>query len=480
VGRLFRLVLIVIALVVALSLPMHVQAARPELDYLDNRIVVVNPLDPVSPDAKILIQATSLPHNPHYYVLTISNLSPWTIKSLQMRDRYLHPDPDLAERMRLWLAPELGPEQSVSVVFKYDEGPIEEGCHQLEVAITSNLLSVLMDCSPAGNSTIWEVLLPEEVQSQLALPPLTVATAQGRSKAGLHVSRNGDPAVMEFVRTAQPAVIVALDDLDWLREVKQVSPSTITLGRLTEGNQAMTGDPKVVARRFVAQYTERYRAATGVDYWLGWNEPVITTIKEMNWYAAFEAERVRLMADLGLKTAIGNFSVGVPEASLYHAFLPAVAAAKQYGGVFSLHEYSAPTMRDGINAAIPGTPTLEGAGALTLRYRYWYDVLLQPADLVIPLVITEAGIDGGVLGQDSMNRQGWRSFTLMDNAGAATPSAVAGYLEQLSWYDNELRRDPYVIGFAIFNAGIPGEAPWQSYDITEILPQLAGMVNSKS
>ena len=61
---------------------------------------------------------------------------------------------------------------------------------------------------------------------------------------------------------------------------------------------------------------------------------------------------------------------------------------------------------------------------------------------------------------------------------ADSPEATAAYLEQLSWYDDELRRDPYVIGFAIFNAGSPG-GNWASFDITDILPQLAGLVNSK-
>ena len=39
------------------------------------------------------------------------------------------------------------------------------------------------------------------------------------------------------------------------------------------------------------------------------------------------------------------------------------------------------------------------------------------------------------------------------------------YVEQLSWYDDELRRDPYVLGFAVFNAGDPS-GEWATFDIT--------------
>jgi hypothetical protein len=184
------------------------------------------------------------------------------------------------------------------------------------------------------------------------------------------------------------------------------------------------------------------------------------------------------MSELGLKVAVGNFSVGVPEAEEFEAFLPAIETAKQHGGILSLHEYSAPSLRDGVNSAIPGIDAIDGAGALTLRYRYWYDYFLRPLDLVIPLAITEAGIDGGVLQGESHEQSGWRAF--IDNGGLdqISPEAAAGYLEQLSWYDDELRRDPYVIGFAIFNAGSPS-GRWASFDITELLPQLAGLVNSK-
>lgn len=473
-----RILSCLLALAILFASPLGVSAALPDPDLLDNRVLLTAPLEPSEAPYTLVVQATSLPHTPFYYLVTLVNLSPWNIEALQLRDRYMSPDPEIPELTRLWLPGALLPGQSASIALVYDEGIIESGCHQLEISLTDGLYSILMDCSQPSATTIWEVPLTEEMQDYLALPPLTQAHAVGRSKAGIHVAQNGDPAVMEFVCAAQPAVVVAVDDFGWLREVKQASPSTVTIGRFIEGKQAIQGDPAAQARRFVALYAARYMANSGVDYWLGWNEPSINSIQEMEWYAAFEAERVRAMSELGLKAAIGNFSVGVPEADEFEAFLPAVEAAQEHGAILALHEYSAPSLRDGVNAAIPGVDSIDGAGALTLRYRYWYDHFLRPQDLVIPLAITESGIDGGVLQIENQEQFGWRVYLDDGNLGQASPEAAANYLEQLSWYDDELRRDPYVIGFAIFNAG-SRSGRWASFDITELLSQLTGMVNSK-
>lgn len=459
--------------------PKGVGAAQPDLKMVDNRVLLAAPFAPESSPFKLLVQATSLQQTPYRYLVTISNLTPWQIADLQLRDRYLPADPLAAELSQLWLPGLVAPGQAISFVFEYPNGPLPNACHQLEIHLAEGVDTILMDCSAPNATTIWEVALTVQMQAILALPPLTLVASTGNSKVGLHVARNASPAVMTFIRATKPAVVVSIDDLDWLREVKQVSPGTTTIGRFMEGDQSFVGDPALRAREFVASLAARYLANPGVDYWMGWNEPTISSVADMTWFAAFEAERTRAMAEIGLKVAIGNFSTGVPEADEFEAFLPAIAAAKQYGGILALHEYSAPSLRDGLNAQIPGVEAVNGAGALTLRYRYWYDHYLRTQDMVIPLAITELGIDGGVLSGSEVGRAGWRDF--LDNGSFGVPSleATASYLQQLSWYDDEVRRDPYVIGFAIFNAGTPS-GRWATFDITDILPQLAGLVNSKN
>jgi hypothetical protein len=292
----------------------------------------------------------------------------------------------------------------------------------------------------------------------------------GASKLGVHIVQNNSPLILEFVRRSKPAVLKAVDDVGWLTEAKRISPETVTIGRLSPTHQDMNGDPAVAAQAFVAEQLSRYQLNPGVDYWEGWNEP--DPNEKMAWYAAFEAERVRVLADHGFKAAVGGFASGVPEWNEFQDFIPAIEAAQLYGGILTLHEYGAPTMDYLVGDPLPGKQAYPERGSLTLRYRWWYQDFLIPQGLAIPLVISEAGIDGIIMsgrrpGPDGL---GWRDFVDYWEANG-WGSGFDGYLRQLGWYDSELRSDDYVIGFTIFTAG--GTDSWKSYDVTEYLPQLA-------
>ena len=456
-----------LALLLILSgLPRTVLAdnTTPLVIYADASITVDVP-ESEAPYA-LLVQATSVTRASATYILTLTNLSPWPMSALRVLDRYfsVQADPE-TELHHEWLPRRLAPGESASHAIRYPDGFLADGCHQIEISIVEGLGTVLIDCSSAASTSLWNVPLTEEMQAYLDEPILTRTEPVGASKLGLHVT-TVSPEIMEFVRTARPAVVVAVGGVGWLNEVKEDCPEIITVGRLLEGDQSFIGNPTVRAREFVAAHTPQYLANPGVDYWLGWNEPDITLPWQMSWYAVFEAERALAMAELGLRVAVGNFGVGNPEAVEFTAFMPAIAAAREYDGVFALHEYSAPSMSDGLGSEVPGLEGDAECGALTLRYRYWYDEYLQPNDLVVPLIITEAGIDGGVLPENE-GQGGWTDFT-----------SGGEYVGQLSWYDDELRRDPYVLGFAIYNAG-DLDGRWQTWDVSALLPDLTDVITSK-
>ncbi|RME44357.1 MAG: hypothetical protein D6791_13365 [Chloroflexi bacterium] len=292
----------------------------------------------------------------------------------------------------------------------------------------------------------------------------------GRSKLGIHVEWNNSPDIMEFIRRTKPAVVKAAGDLGFLAEVKQVSPSTVTVARLGQGPQKFEGDPVMAARAFVAQNLEQYQRNPAVDYWEGWNEPDV--LGRLDWYAAFEAERARVMAEHGFRVAVGGFSPGVPEWEDFPAFLPAIAAAKKYGGIFTVHEYDAPTLDRSLGAGLPGRPYHPDRGALMLRYRWWYEDFLKPRGLVVPLVISEAGIDGAMGNRPGPEGFGWRDFTGYWASQGLGDDGVQAYIRQLAWYDSQVQQDDYVIGFAVFTAGVITDR-WKSFDITDILRNLA-------
>lgn len=126
---------------------------------------------------------------------------------------------------------------------------------------------------------------------------------------------------------------------------------------------------------------------------------------------------------------------------------------------------------------LPGYPAYADRGSLTFRYRWFYREILEPADMVIPLVISEAGIDGIIGNRPGPAGLGWKDFqTYWEEQGLGT-TGIEAYINQLAWYDAGVRQDGYVIGFTIFTAGAISN--WTSYDINPILPELANYVVSQ-
>lgn len=309
------------------------------------------------------------------------------------------------------------------------------------------------------------------------IPNLPPTDELGPSKLGLHVIRNNDPNIMEFIRQAQPAVIKVVDDLGFLEEVKQVSPWTITVGRVnTFEGPPYGGNPYEAARDFVNAQLDKYRANPGVDYWEGYNEPD-PNLDNMLWYAEFEAERTRIMAEYGFRTAVGGFATGVPEFEEFELFVEAIRVAQEFRGILTLHEYGAPDMTYLYGGALPGKESYPNRGALTFRYRWFYEDILEPQGLVIPLVISEAGVDGIIGNRPGPSGLGWQDFQGYWVQQGWGPDGPSAFINQLAWYDVGTRQDGYVIGYTVFTAG--GIGQWNSYDINPILPQLTGYVVSQ-
>ncbi|PID85540.1 MAG: hypothetical protein CSA11_09045 [Chloroflexi bacterium] len=334
--------------------------------------------------------------------------------------------------------------------------------------------------TPRPTKTLTPTVTPEITNVPTRFPPQFSSQPPsgelGPSKLGVHVVRNNDPNILEFVRRAQPAVMKGVDDLGFLEEVKQVSPRTITIGRISARDQTYVGNPEETARDFVDYQLQQYHANPYVDYWEGWNEPD-PNLDRMGWYARFEAERVRLLAQHGLKAAVGGFATGVPELDEFVLFLPAIEAAIAHGGILSLHEYGAPDMMFLYGDPLPGYPAYPDRGSLTFRYRWYYREILEPRDLVLPLVISEAGIDGIIGGRPGPAGTGWSDFSDYWVQQGLGNSGVEAFINQLNWYDNGVRQDGYVIGFTVFTAG--AIAQWEEYDIDLILPDLADYVISQ-
>lgn len=304
-------------------------------------------------------------------------------------------------------------------------------------------------------------------------PPATPFPPGPPSKLGFVVARN-HPQIFEILATGGVAVISTLElDANFAMQIKQVSPSTLLIGRLPELTQIELAsvDATAAARAFVDQLlpiAEDDQRRAAFDGWQAYNEPVAANAEEMKRLAEFEAERTRLLGERGIRSVIGNFGTGQPMLELWEHFLPAVQAAQENNGWLGLHEYSAPTIyfmstREN-QGRYPGVAP-DDTGWLTLRYRQVYKRFLEPARLAIPLVFTEIGVDGLVQNgrPGPADGRGWQDFQeywAQNGYGLWGPGA---YVEQLVWFDEAMRQDSYVVGGCIFALAI--SSGWETYDV---------------
>ncbi len=288
------------------------------------------------------------------------------------------------------------------------------------------------------------------------------------TKLGAHVLRAA-AGISEFAQ-AGAAVVKLVGDWGLARSVPE---GTLVIGRkmITHYDaqlQRKSGKtPLHAAQQLVNDLLPTMRANPAIQYWEGHNEPVWNTPEEMAWYAQLEIERMRLMAELGLKCVIGNFATGSPDLSLWPAFLPALRAAKAYQAILGLHEYSCPWMwwMTGRYQINPDEDQGD-EGWTTLRYRKIYRQFLIPSGLGnVPLVITECGIDPLVAPQPPGADSGtWKLLGSFWARHDNEPDKADYYFRQLVWYDRELQKDDYVVGATIFTWGSFGP-PWQDFDV---------------
>jgi len=287
------------------------------------------------------------------------------------------------------------------------------------------------------------------------------------TKLGAHVIRSA--ADLGDYIGAKPAVVKFVGD--WGMSA-QVPVRVLVVGRKHQSDydaqhQYTAGlSPATAAERFYSDQISTYLANPLVEYWEGHNEPVWNTHAEMAWYAQFEIERMRLMADAGRKCIIGNFATGSPDMQLWSSFVSACAEGKKHEAILGLHEYSCPWMwwMTGDHQVDPSEDQGD-EGWTTLRYRKVYRYYLQPNDAAIPLVITECGIDPLVRPLPEGSPSGtWRGLGDFWRDHDGEPDKADYYFRQLVWYDQELQKDDYVIGATVFCWGNYG-IPWSKFDV---------------
>jgi hypothetical protein len=193
---------------------------------------------------------------------------------------------------------------------------------------------------------------------------------------------------------------------------------------------------------------DNWRRSPWVWCWEAPNEPYVNDLASCRALAEFTSTLAGIMHGMGLRLVGGCLAEGNPggdeseRRARFQILAPALAACDYW----SQHCYFVPE----------GYPHPEAGLTDWHAYRYRMNVQYA-ADMGItlpPLLITEAGIDGGVVGRP---QTGWKSYCASREA----------YMEQLAQFDAGLQRDAYVQTATIFTAG--AIHPWGDFDVDEPL-----------
>jgi len=208
-----------------------------------------------------------------------------------------------------------------------------------------------------------------------------------------------------------------------------------------EVEQAYIRDDAAGAARYFARLRQYYLDRPYIWAWEAPNEP--HPMGDYDFRAAldgFTYRWIELMHSINKRTVILCLSVGWPDKPEH---ILEFAPSLQHTDYWALHEYSAPTMQ-------------HDAGWHCLRYRRTVQALRDAGHRVPPLLITECGIDGGVL-KPPQGKTGWKTHARDEE----------DYMGQLAWCDRELCQDGYVKAAFIFTSG--PESEWVDFEVNEVL-----------
>ncbi|MBI4581880.1 MAG: hypothetical protein HY718_19440 [Planctomycetes bacterium] len=303
--------------------------------------------------------------------------------------------------------------------------------------------------------------------SVLALPP-------SKSKLGVHLIQNNTAGVAQ-IGNAHPRVMKILDTwapmLAAARNYKAGTPDgRVVLRVYTTRAYGLADSPAASANDFfytvlrpaVHNLAAADRAA--IDYLEGPNEcestPCWNSVQDATWYNDFWVALAPLIAAEGFKPCAFSIPVGNPAGTVTEmqqrlaAIVPALRVCRQLGGAWSYHAYT------------PNWSTDVGFQIwYSLRYRQFYDYFAQayPDVVTLPLILTEGGFDSG----GSPTGSGWQAN-----------GTASQYEAWLTWWDGQIRKDPYVLGSTLFQIGSP--ATWPSFDLEPIAGWLAGYLDANA
>lgn len=266
------------------------------------------------------------------------------------------------------------------------------------------------------------------------------------NKLGFHVNMVSEKVYEAILKVRPPVIKTLHPDVGFWRRVKEAAPETFIIGRMYTVDQQFQPNPedrgKAFADKVLALEINQYRF---IDAWEAYNE-VLAPTDDVTMYDAldrFQAAFGQRIREAGFEPVAMNHGTGQYLGEDWVKHFPRTLETHTYLG---FHEYDWPDMwrlhRLGLE---------EGNGGmwLALRYRRIMGPVRKAYGNKHITVMTECGLTQAVYpGRPDL---GWRSELSEER-----------YWESLEWYNEELNKDDYVLGGAIFVVG--AVAPFHTFE----------------
>jgi hypothetical protein len=193
------------------------------------------------------------------------------------------------------------------------------------------------------------------------------------------------------------------------------------------------------------------------DYWEITNEMDPVGAEGYRKHAEIHFHFMDIAEQNGFKIALFTWNAGTPEWEELQAVVETgvFGRAKEGGHILALHEGTfAPPVTTGYGEPLPSRPRYPNRGTLCCRYRWLYEDFLKPRNEVIPLLMSEFGM--GAYAHTGFTPQEW--------------------VQEISWFDDRMREDDYVLACCPFTLGPVGQ--WDDHDWEAALPYYAERIIS--
>jgi hypothetical protein len=257
----------------------------------------------------------------------------------------------------------------------------------------------------------------------------------------MHVQYN-PPQLMDLLQQARPPAMLYFQPPEQLPH-----RPPLTTGRIfyPDQAQALQNDPVAFGHR-LAQNEIDSAGKNGIPYWIGANEPDVSSPDSIERLLACETARVERLNAAGLNAVVFNFSVGWPRENMETRRLetePFAGFMRRLDrrNLVGFHEYwypSGPLDRENYDPDHPSK---------VWRFRHW--------PFEHDIVVTECGID--VQGKQS---DGWKSHCPPDQS---LEQWADQYCMQLREYSRLTGQDGRVKAAFVYTVG-PGYG-WDSFDL---------------